>query len=299
MFPVLFSLGNLSISSFGVFLALGFLLGIFLVWRLSRAWDLDEEKVLDLTLLTILGGLIGARIYFAIEYLPLFSNPLNLILFNKVPGFSFWGGFVGGWLTLYYFARRFRMDFWQVADIASVGVLAGLTLSDVGCFLGGCNVGIQSKAFFAVTMVGVIGKRFPIQIVEAFFLYLALLKIWSKATHFHQRGIVASLSFIYIGVIELLLEPLKQNHSGAIFSISFVLLGLTIFYKLTRQNPFTHLKIFARFLLKLFTDPQVGRQVVSNFAKSCYNQKTAYFWKLKNFAKFVKRLLRRSNVKFS
>ena len=47
MLPVLFSIGKISVSSFGIFLALGILLGIFLVWRLSRAWDLDEEKILD------------------------------------------------------------------------------------------------------------------------------------------------------------------------------------------------------------------------------------------------------------
>lgn len=299
MFPVLFSIGNLSVSSFGVFLALGFLLGIFLVWRLARAWDMDEEKILDLTLLTILGGLIGARIYFAIEYLPLFSNPLNLILVNKVPGFSFWGGFVGGWLTLYFFARRFRLDFWQVADFASVGVLAGLVLSDIGCFLGGCNVGIPSKTFLAVTMVGVIGKRFPVQVAEAALLYLALRKVWSKATHFHQRGQIASLSFIYIGLTQLVSEPFKQTHAGAIFSVIFVLLGLTIFYRLSKQNPLTHLKIFGHFCFKLFTDPQTARQVVQNFSKSCYNQKTVILWKLKDLNKNIKKLLRRSNVKFS
>ena len=69
MFPVLLSFGNISISSLGVFLAAGFLFAIFLIWRLSRAWDLDEEKVLDLTLLTFLGGLISSRIYFILDYL--------------------------------------------------------------------------------------------------------------------------------------------------------------------------------------------------------------------------------------
>ncbi len=167
MFPVLLTVGHLAVSSFGVFLALGFLLAIFLVWRLSRAWDLDEEKILDLTLLTFIGGLIGARVYFVIFNLPIFlSNPLNLILINKVPGLFFWGGILGGWLSLYIFARRFRMDFWQVADIASVGVVGGLILSSLGCFFGGCDVGVPSKDFFAVTMMGVLGKRWPVQLLQ-------------------------------------------------------------------------------------------------------------------------------------
>lgn len=296
MYPVLFSIGNIAVSSFGVFLAAGFLLGIFLVWRLCRAWDLDEEKSLDLTLLTFIGGLLGARIYFAIENLPVFlSSPLNLVLINKAPGLNFWGGILGGWLTLYIFARRFKMDFWQLADIASVGVMGGLVLSDVGCFFGGCSIGTVSKDFFAVTMVGSLGKRWPVQIAEAVFLSLSLVKIWSKALHFHQRGKIASLAFIYVGAIKLVLEPFKQDHSGAVFAAIFIFLGLTIYYRVTKQSPKTHLNLLGNFFLHLVTDMRTRKRVVQSLIKSCYNHKASLAWKLRSF----KKLLRRSNVKLS
>lgn len=296
MLPVLFSIGQTPISSFGVFLALGFMLGIFLVWRLCRAWDLDEEKSLDLTLLTFIGGLIGARVYFAILNLQYFVvSPINLIMINRVPGLDFWGGILGGWLVLYIFARRFRMDFWQLADIAVVGVLGGLVLSSLGCFFGGCNIGAPSNAFFAVTMVGSLGKRWPVQIVEALFLSISLATAWSKATHFHQRGKIASLGFIYIGIIKLVLDPLRQDHSGRIFSLIFILLGLTIYYKVTKQNPITHLKILRKSLVEFILKPEARIRVVQSLYKSWYNQKTALSWKLRN----LKKLLRRSNVKLS
>lgn len=296
MYPVLFSIGSVSLSSFGVFLAMGFLFGIFLVWRLTRAWDLDEEKSLDLILLTFIGGLIGARAYFVILNLPVFvSAPLNLILINKVPGLSFWGGILGGWLTMYIFARRFKMDFWQLADIALVGVIGGLILSDIGCFLGGCNIGIPSKTFFAVTMIGSLGKRWPIQVIESLFLSLSLVNIWSKALHFHQRGKIAGLGFIYIGVIKLILDPLKQDHSGNIFSLSFIILGLTIYFKVTKQNPGSILKSLGKFLVKFITVSEVRKGVVQTVYKTWYNQKTATLWKLRN----LKKILRRFNVKFS
>lgn len=296
MFPVLFKIGSVSVSSFGVFLALGSLLGIFLVWRLARAWDLDEEKILDLTLLTFVGGLIGARVYFAMEHLSLFtSSPLSLILINKNPGFSFWGGFLGGWLTLFTFAKRFKVDFWQLADIAAVGLMGGLILSDLGCFLGACNIGAPSKAFFSVTMVGVVGKRWPIQIIEALFLTFGLFKVWSKALHFHQRGKIVSLAFIYIGITRLVLEPLKQNHSSALFSAVLLLLGLTIYYKVTKQSPVAHLKRLGRFSAGVITNPKVQKQVVQSAGKSWYNTKASIAWKLRN----IKKMLRRFNVKFS
>lgn len=295
MFPVLFSIGKLSVSSYGVFLAMGFLLGIFLVWRLCRAWDLDEEKILDLSLLTFLGGLLGARVYFVIEHLQYFVSPLSLILINKFPGFSFWGGFLGGWLTLFLFARRKRLDFWQLADIAAVGLIGGLILSDLGCFLGGCNVGIPTKSFLAVTMVGSIGKRWPVQVFEAMFLLVGLIKIWSQATHFHQRGKIAGLGLIMVGIVKLILLPLKQNYSEGIFPVIGFFLGITILYRVTRQNPITQFKILMLFLKKFMTDSETRKKVMQLIGKSWYNQKTNIGWQLRN----LKKTLRRSNVKFS
>ena len=296
MIPVLFSIGKLQVSSYGVFLALGILFGVFLIWRLCRAWDLDEEKSLDLALLTFFGGLLGARIYYVFLNLQYFiSSPLNLILIHKAPGLFFWGGILGGWLTLYYFANRFKMDFWLLADIALVGVLGGMIFSDLGCFLGGCNIGIPSKAFFAVTMVGSIGKRWPVQVIESLFLIFSLMKIWSEALRFHQRGKIAGLGFIYIGAIKLILDPVREDHSGRAFSLVFILLGLTIYYRVTKQSPVIQFKLLRKFLDRFIKEPDFRKRIVQSLYKYCYNQKTAISWKLKN----LKKILRRSNVKFS
>lgn len=297
MFPVLFSIDKISVSSFGVFLALGFMFGVFLVWRLSRAWDLDEEKMLDLTLLTFLGGLLGARIYYGLEHLSYFSqNPLSFLLFNKVPGFSFWGAFLGGWLALYYFAKRKKIDFWQVGDIAAVGFLGGLIFAAVGCFLGGCGIGIPSNLFFSVPIVGIVGKRFPVQILEGFLLVLAFLNLWSKSTRFHPRGKILGLSLIYIGSIKLLMEPLREARDEGLFlSLVLICLGMNIFYKVTSRSLTGDLKGLLIFIKKFFTDSLTRKHAIVAVRKYWYNQKTLISWKFRN----LKKNLRRFNVRFS
>lgn len=293
MLPVLFSIGNMAISSFGVFLSLGFLYGVFLIWRLTRAWDLDEEKILDLTLLTFLGGFIFARLYFGFEHFLFFiKNPLRLILVQKYPGFSFWGGFIGGWLTLYFFARRKKVDFWQIADIAAVGFLGGLIFSSIGCFLGGCSIGTASNLPLAVPMVGAIGKRFPIQVLEAAAYLFVLGNIWKQATHFHQRGKIISSSLIYIGMIKLITEPLRQVHGTSyIFAIVLIVLGVTVFYKVQqgKRTPVSDLRWLILFIVRLITDRDTQRLVVSMLRKNWYNQKTYLLWQLKNFSKILRR----------
>lgn len=296
MFPVLFSFGGFTVTTFGVFLALGFLAGVFLIWRLCRAWDLDEEKILDLTILSFLGGLLGARLYFVIENLPYFiSSPLDVILINKTAGFSFWGGFFGGSLALYVWSKRFKADFRQLADIALAGLLGGLILSSIGCFFGACSVGTPTKSFLGISMIGFVGKRWPVQLFEALLLLFAYFKIWGYATHFHQRGKIAALGLIYIGAIKLAVLPLKEAKNEFIFAVILVLLGFTAYYRIIKQTPLTTLKTSVKYIINLFKYSSARKQLVQKIGKYWYNQKTGFVWKFRS----LKKLLRRSNVKFS
>ncbi len=295
MFPVI-SLGPFNISSLGVFLAAGFLFGVFLIWRLSRAWDLVEEKVLDLTLLTFFGGLIGARLYFILENFPLFGTDLSKwIFFHKYQGFSFWGAFLGGYITLYFFSKKFKINFWQALDIASVGFLGGLIFGALGCFLGGCSIGIPSNLFFALTFVGVVAKRIPVQIIEASLLTLTLIRIWKFATHFHITGSVAAVSLIAIGAIKFTLEPLRDIHEGRALNVILILMGIIIFYKVTKRKILSDIKAFGLFLISLIKDPQLRKKLMMRLGKNWYNYKVNIKWKIRLLVK----ILRRLNVRFS
>ncbi len=303
MFPVLLTIDKISISSFGVFLALGLFIGLFLIWRLARAWDLHEERVLDLTFISFMGGLIGARLYFCLENIELFlTKPLTILLFNKVPGFSFWGAIIGSSLTLLFFAKRMKLNFWMVADIASVGFIGGLVLTNLGCFLGGCDVGIVSKLFLAVNMVGEVGRRFPVQILEALLFLIILKHLWVQTTHFHQPGKILSLALIYTGLIKLLMEPFKVNHDeGVYLSGGLIILGINILYKITKRNLILDLKSFGRFLIGLFTSSDTRKHTLASLNKYLYNQKTSVSWGFRNLKKSfsLKKVLRRLNVRFS
>ncbi len=299
MLPVLFTIGTFSVSSFGFFLSLAFLVGIFLIWRLARAVELDEERVLDLTLLTFFGGLLGARIYYILENFLFFSiDPARMFMIGKYPGLSLWGAFLGGWLTLYYFANKFKMDFWQVADVAAVGFLSGLVLGDFGCFLGGCDVGISASGPLAVTMIGTIGKRFPIQLIEALLLGFLFLRAWKMTVHFHPRGQVVSFALVWLGIVKFLTQFLKPSLISAfILPMVLLVLGLTIFYRVTTvsqrgpiRTPWQDLKAFLRLTMKLLTDKQTRHEVLEGLKKEWYNRKVNFNWQFRGISKFLRRI---------
>lgn len=271
MLPVLFSFGSISVSSFGLFLALGFIYGTFLVWRLARAWELNEEKVLDLTLLTFFGGLIGSRIYFIIENFEVFDSLSKMILITKYPGFSFWGAFLGGWLTLYIFVKRFKMDFLSIIDMAAIGFLGGLIWGNFGCFLGGCGAGIGSDLFFAVNMVELVGRRFPVQALEGLMLIFLLYRIWPLAIRFHPAGKIASTLLVYIGAVKFATEFLRVNSSGVFFPLILVLLGITISYQISKRNLLSDVKTLPSNGVRMLTEKYRLKMVLQFLGQNWYN----------------------------
>jgi len=291
MLPVLFSIGPVTISSFGLFLSLGFIYGSFLVWRLARAWELNEEKVLDLIILTFFGGLIGARLFFVSLNWNFFSADLfKILLLTKYPGMSFWGGFLGGWLTMFLFARRLKFNFLQIADLSAIGFLGGLVLADVGCFLGGCGIGKLSNAFFATTVVGVVGKRFPVQAIEALVSLYILVKMWPVATHFHNFGKVISLSLIYLGLLKLASEYFRAVNQGSYFlALATLILGVVLYYKSSGKSILTDLKLTLRFAIGLFTGTKSWKLILERIRKNWYNFKVSWNWKFKKVFKFLRR----------
>lgn len=289
MLPTLFTIAKIPISSFGFFLSLGILFALHLIWRLARAWDLPEEKILDLFFLTIFVGFIGARIFFIILNFEIFDSLSKMILITRYPGLSFWGGLFGGWLTLYFLTKRTKLSFWQIADIAAVGVIGGIILGDIGCFLGGCGYGNASNFFMAVPVVGLIGKRLPIQIFEAIIFLFFLSKLWYMATHFHYHGKIISFSLIFIGLIKLMLDLWKGQGQEALFAIVTLSLGVLIFYRVSKRHFREDLKKLPR--------KETAKWTLKYLSDFWYNQKIAWKFQLQKTKK-IPSFLRKKNVRF-
>lgn len=307
MYPVLFSLGPLSISSFGFFLTIAFLFSIFTLWKLSKAYDINEGKILDLAILAFIGGIIGARIYFIIFNWEAFGSFSKVILLNRYPGLSFWGGLLGGIIALRFFTLKLKINYWQVLDFASVGFLIGLFFAGMGCFLGGCSYGIISELPIAAPVVGLIGKRFPISLAESLVFLIIFFYLWGQIIKFHFAGKIASLFLILLGLTKFISEfyhgdiryiiPYTQISFGHLWSLLLSISGLVIFYRQGKRKIGSDIKEFFRF----FSSGKKRKMILLQLRKNCYNFKID--WKIRVNELFVflgsmpKRLKRRFNVK--
>lgn len=298
MLPILFTIGSWPISSFGLFLGLALLFSTFIIWRIGRVYDLDEEKVVDLVLLTFFGGFITARIYYVIFHPGLFSDWTRIFLINNYPGLSFWGGFLGGIFVLWFFVKRFKLHFWQIADFASVGIFLGLSLSSIGCFFGGCEPGLPSNSIIAVKMVGLVGKRMPIQIVESILFFLAYLYLWRSILKFHFPGKIFIQALFFLGSIKFLLEFFREDVQkiglpfslGHIYSLVVCLIAVWVYYQQSRRSILKDMK----FIAGLLFNKSERKLATGKLVKKWYN--VTISWKLMALRSF-KFFMRKINIK--
>lgn len=210
LFPVLFSLGFLTLHTSSVIIAIGFLVSLFFFWKLTRIEIIEEEKIFDFAISVIFGSLIFGRILYVLENINDFQFKVDRILhIYKYPGFEFWGIAFGGLIIgkLFLYKSKIKSSFFL--DVFVVCLSLFLSFVFLGFFFDGNFVGFTSQTL-GVQFVGYIGKRFPIQLPAALFFFIFFL-VFKNINFKRQKGLVF-WSFIFITfLIFLALEFLRQD----------------------------------------------------------------------------------------
>jgi phosphatidylglycerol:prolipoprotein diacylglycerol transferase len=135
MFREIFRIGPLSISPFGVMMVVAFFAAYLQLRRnLLRLEIGDDEDASAILLAGALGGILGAKIYYAILYQDW------RLLFERY-GLVWYGGFVLATLAILWTMRRRRLPPWLTADAVAPALPLGYALGRVGCFLVGDDYG--------------------------------------------------------------------------------------------------------------------------------------------------------------
>lgn len=221
MHPILFSIGPISVSSFGFFAALAFLLATFLVWKFAAEEILfskaliKEEYLFDGVFIFTLTSFFGGRAIFVLSHFDKFGfNFLSWFLVRRASGISFLGGFLVGALALFFFCLKKKISFYGLADLFSLAGTTSLSLGFIGAFLDGLFVGAKTSLPWGVLSVGFEGRRHPVSLLASIFfliLFFILKKVRIFALKERKEGIV-TFSFLTLSSFFLfLLEFLKED----------------------------------------------------------------------------------------
>ncbi len=219
----LFSLGPLTIHSYGLMIALGFLLCVVMGMYRAKKLGLNAEAILDIALLGIAAGFAGAKLlYVAVEFPAFLQNPARVL---GSEGFVVYGGIIAGVCSAIVYCHVKKLVFLDYFDLAAPSIALAQGFGRIGCFLAGCCYGRETELWFGVVFppnpfapAGV--KLLPTQLFSSagdFVLASVLLWFAKRARH---RGDVGALYMLLYGVGRFVLEFFRWDERGSVGALS-------------------------------------------------------------------------------
>ena len=272
MYPELFTLnlpvlGEMNITSFGVMLALAFLSGHFVLRSELGRLGADQEMSADALLGALVGGIVGAKLYYAALYWDLTAaNPFGM-LFSR-GGLVWYGGFLGGVLGVIWVIRRKRASIPLTADAIAPALALSYSIGRLGCFLVGDDYGRPTDSFVGIAFprgqppstagnlrgfgadvdpaipdTEVLAVH-PTQLYEFSLSLLFFFLLMRLRVHPHQKGWLFALWLVLAGVERFFVELFRAKDDRFLgsftlaqaISVGVIVIGVTLIMRFRRPD---------------------------------------------------------------
>jgi len=237
MYPELFRIGDFPVASYGIWLAVGMLLALFVAARLGARDGIAKERIYDIGLWALIGGLLGSKILMLLVE----DNVEVLSLDFLRSGGVFYGGLLGGFFAVVLVVRYYKLPFWKAADAFAPAVALGQAFGRQGCFAAGCcwgdvchlPIGVHfsdlGHEYTGVPIVGPDGADlflWPTQLIESFFMLgVFALLFWMHRRKKFDGQILILYGFLY-SLFRFSIEFIRDDPRGDLFGLT-TLTGLS------------------------------------------------------------------------
>jgi len=229
VYPILLRIGNFSISTYGVLVALAALTAGWVAARGFRERGVDPDEAWRLLGFGLAGGFVGARLY----YVMLHGDPSAL--FARA-GFVWYGGLIGGTVAVLFAARTHHLPLGPLPDAFAPALALGHAIGRVGCFFSGDSYGLPSTLPWAVAFArgappstaGALRQQFGVSLpanipddqliaVHPTMLYSALALVaifallWSQRRRRMPAGALFGVYLVAAGLERFLVEFLRAK----------------------------------------------------------------------------------------
>ena len=249
MFPRLFQIGNFGIPTYGVLVATGVLVGLWISVRNSAKQGIKPENAWDFGIAVVLAGIVGSKLlYIILEWRTGHAYGHNLreifSLDTLQAGGVFSGGLIAAFAVAAWYVRKHHMPALATCDAFSPGLAIGHSIGRLGCFAAGCCYGRPTSHFWGVIFTNPIAHEVtgtplghalePTQLFEsAAELGIFFLLTWMFKRKKFDGQIFGAYLFFY-GVARFFLEFLRDDpgrgsvFGGALSGTQLIAIGLVL-----------------------------------------------------------------------
>jgi len=262
VYPFVLHLGPLSVTGYGIMMMVAFLMAGWAIQLDLRRRSLDEEYAADIIIAAVIGGLVGAKLWYVIV-----SGDWDAVF--RRGGFVWYGGFLGGVAAVLLNGWRVRVPARYTMELTAAALPLGYALGRVGCFLVNDDYGIPTTLPWGMkfprglppTTVGnlmhmhvtfppganpldVVAVH-PTELYETTLMLLVFMLLWKLRTHRHALGWRFGLYLVLAGVERFVIEIVRAKDDrffgplslAQVTSVLAVLAGVVVMVRLSAPDP--------------------------------------------------------------
>ncbi|MFC1807828.1 prolipoprotein diacylglyceryl transferase [Candidatus Omnitrophota bacterium] len=251
MHPILLSIGNIRVYSYGLMLAIGFLVASFLASKRAHVYNIEKDTVSNLGFLFLVSGIIGARLFYVILNMSYFSsNPFEVFFIHR-GGLVFYGGFISAALSGVIFAKLSKLSILNTGDLAAPFIPLAHSFGRIGCFLNGCCYGKPTTLFFGVLFPYNDAKVYPTQAISSVGLFLIFILLFNMQKKRRFKGQIFISYFITYAILRFITDFFRGDPSpmylgmtiAQLLSLIIMVASIILYIKLKNQKSNSKIEI--------------------------------------------------------
>ena len=203
--------------TFGPMVVLAFLTAYWVIKKELARRSFDAELASSILTAAIVGGLVGAKLYFVLFEVPSGAGLTGVLraVFSG-SGLTWYGGFLLATAAIIWVVRRRGVPVLHVADAAGMGLAIGYGVGRIGCQLAGDgDYGIPTDLPWGMAypdgVVPTMAKVHPAPVYETLAGAAIFSILWALRTRLKTPGMLFSLYLIMAGLSRFLVEMIRLN----------------------------------------------------------------------------------------
>lgn len=239
--PVAFTILGQDIRWYGIFIALGMFLGLLVAYLRAPRHQIQSERIIDLALISIPAGIIGARIYYVIFNWQLYEGDFFKIINLRNGGLAIHGGLIFGLLAAAIFCRMWSIAPLNLLDLVAPSLALAQSIGRWGNYFNQEAHGGPTDLPWAILINGEkVHPTFLYESLWCFLLFLILISIDNRRSFsgrtFLAYGVLYSIERFFVE--QLRTDSLMIGHfkTAQIFSGIIFVLFLIIWIVMERKH---------------------------------------------------------------
>ena len=150
MHPTLFHIGSFQVHTYGLLLAIGFLVAIQIFVMRGVRRGIAEDHLHTISLVILILAIVGGRGLFVLTHWSDYAkDPLGVFRLWE-GGLMIYGGYILAIAGGIFYVRRAKLPVWRVGDAAAPAMALGIGIGRLGCYFNGCCFGLPAHVPWAV-----------------------------------------------------------------------------------------------------------------------------------------------------